>query len=115
MERIGHQDLYEVLQVSPRAHPIIITKAFRLLAALYHPDNTQTGDVAAFKQVVEGYRVLSDPLRRAYIILSGGGVLTTGGTMTNKTPGNNYNILNGPGGNGTAGPGAGTAKCFPVS
>jgi hypothetical protein len=59
------QDLYEALQVSQRAHPLIITKAFRLLAALYHPDNKQTGDAEAFKQVAEAYRVLSDPLRRA--------------------------------------------------
>ncbi len=65
MERGRLQDLYEVLQVSQRAHPLIITKAFRLLAALYHPDNTQTGDAEAFKQVAEAYRVLSDPLRRA--------------------------------------------------
>ncbi len=65
MDRVGRQDLYEVLQVSQRAHPLIITKAFRLLAALYHPDNKQTGDAEAFKQVAEAYRVLSDPLRRA--------------------------------------------------
>ena len=54
-----------MLQVSPRAHPLIITKAFRLLAALYHPDNKQTGDEEDFKQLAEAYRVLSDPLRRA--------------------------------------------------
>jgi curved DNA-binding protein len=65
VERRQLQDLYEVLQVSHRAHPLIITKAFRLLAALYHPDNKQTGDAEAFKQVAEAYRVLSDPLRRA--------------------------------------------------
>ncbi len=65
MERGRLQDLYEVLQVSQRAHPLIITKAFRLLAALYHPDNKQTGDAEAFKEAAEAYRVLSDPLRRA--------------------------------------------------
>ncbi len=65
MDKVGHQDFYEVLQVSPRAHPLIITKAFRLLAALYHPDNKQTGDGQTFKQIVEAYRVLSDPLRRS--------------------------------------------------
>ena len=65
MERGRPQDLYEVLQVSQRAHPLIITKAFRLLAALYHPDNKQTGDAESFKQAAEAYRVLSDPLRRA--------------------------------------------------
>ena len=65
MDKTQQQDLYEVLQVSPRAHPLIITKAFRLLAALYHPDNKQTGNEESFKQVAEAYRVLSDPLRRA--------------------------------------------------
>ncbi len=65
MERAQGQDLYEVLQVSPQAHPLIITKAFRLLAALYHPDNTQTGDQEAFKQLAQAYRILSDPVRRA--------------------------------------------------
>lgn len=61
----AHQNPYDVLQVSPRAHPMIITKAYRLLAAHYHPDNRQTGDDEAFKRVVEAYRILSDPLRRA--------------------------------------------------
>jgi curved DNA-binding protein len=36
-----------------------------LLAAFYHPDNKETGDPEAFKDVVEAYRVLSDPVRRA--------------------------------------------------
>ncbi len=65
MERAQDQDLYEVLQVSSQAHPLIITKAFRLLAALYHPDNTETGDQEAFKQLAHAYRTLSDPVRRA--------------------------------------------------
>lgn len=47
-----------------------------------------------------------DDTAETYIILSGSGILTTGGTMTDKKPMPNYNILNGPGGNGTAGPGA---------
>jgi len=65
MERTQGQDLYEVLQVSPGAHPVIITKAFRLLAALHHPDNQQTGDAETFKQLGHAYRILSDPVRRA--------------------------------------------------
>lgn len=51
-----------------------------------------------------------DDTAEIYIILSGGGVLTTGGTMTDKKPSANYNILNGPGGNGTAGAGAYSRK-----
>jgi curved DNA-binding protein len=64
MERTQGQDLYEVLQVSPRAHPLI-TKAFRLLAALYHPDNMQTGDEGRFKELGQTYAILGDPERRA--------------------------------------------------
>ncbi len=65
MDATSDQNPYDVLQVSTRAHPMIITKAYRLLAAHYHPDNKQTGNEESFKQVVEAYRVLSDPLRRA--------------------------------------------------
>ena len=56
---------YEALQVSRVARPLIITKAYRLLAAFYHPDNKETGDREAFHNVVAAYRVLSDPVRRA--------------------------------------------------
>jgi curved DNA-binding protein CbpA len=56
---------YEVLQVSRAAQPLIITKAYRLLAAFYHPDNKETGDREAFDNVVTAYRVLCDPVRRA--------------------------------------------------
>jgi len=58
-------DAYEILQLSPKAHPVMVTRAFRILAAMYHPDNEHTGDRAAFERVVEAYRLLSDPVRRA--------------------------------------------------
>jgi curved DNA-binding protein len=58
-------DYYELLQISRNAQPLMVTKAYRLLAAYYHPDNKETGDVEAFTPVVEAYRVLSDPVRRA--------------------------------------------------
>lgn len=65
MEKAGLPDHYEVLQVSRNAQPLIVTKAYRLLAAYYHPDNKETGDAEAFGPIVESYRVLSDPVRRA--------------------------------------------------
>jgi len=65
VERKQVQDLYDLLQVSPRAHPLILTKAFRLLAALYHPDNRQTGDEEIFKKISQAYEILCDPMRRA--------------------------------------------------
>src|SRR5215470_2887594 len=58
-------DAYETLQLSASAHPVMDTRAFRVLAAMYHPDNKNTGNRAVFERVVEAYRVLSDPVRRA--------------------------------------------------
>src|SRR5215475_487776 len=58
-------DAYEILQLSPKAHPVMVTRAFRILAAMYHPDNEHTGNRTVFESVVEAYRLLSDPVRRA--------------------------------------------------
>jgi curved DNA-binding protein CbpA len=58
-------DYYEILQISPNAHVETIHRVYRLLAVHYHPDNAETGDVEAFNEVLEAYRVLSDPERRA--------------------------------------------------
>ena len=60
----GAPDYYELLQVSRTAQPLMITKAYRLLAAFYHPDNQETGDREAFENVLAAYRVLCDPVRR---------------------------------------------------
>jgi curved DNA-binding protein CbpA len=57
-------DPYEVLQLNPKAHPLVVMRTFRLLAAMYHPDNKQTGDRAKFERVINAYRILSDPARR---------------------------------------------------
>ena len=54
-----------------------------------------------------------DQSAEVYIIQSGSGILTTGGTMVNKRPSANYNFLNGPGGSGTAGQGAYSRKVQP--
>ena len=56
---------YELLQLSPNASQLVITKIYRLLAAYYHPDNKQTGDEETFKSVLKAYEVLSDPTRRS--------------------------------------------------
>src|ERR1043166_9684507 len=58
-------DPYEVLQLHPNAHPLVVMRTFRVLAAMYHPDNKQTGDRVQFERVVNAYRMLSDPVRRA--------------------------------------------------
>ncbi len=58
-------DYYEVLQVNPKASPETIHRVYRLLAQQFHPDNRETGDERLFRQIVEAYRVLSDPEQRA--------------------------------------------------
>ena len=65
MQPDGFIDYYEVLQISPNAHPETIHRVYRLLAQHYHPDNKETGDVEAFTLVLEAYRILTDPERRA--------------------------------------------------
>lgn len=58
-------DLYEILQVSPRADRDTIERVFRHLAKRYHPDNQDSGDADTFGRIAEAYRVLSDPEQRA--------------------------------------------------
>ncbi|MFN8038353.1 MAG: PQQ-binding-like beta-propeller repeat protein [Acidimicrobiales bacterium] len=57
--------LYDVIGVDPAADEHAIHRAYRVRAMLSHPD--RGGDEAAFVELVEAYRVLSDPeQRRAY-------------------------------------------------
>lgn len=58
-------DHYETLQISPNADAETIHRVFRILAQRYHPDNRETGNTEAFRQVTEAYRVLAEPERRA--------------------------------------------------
>ena len=58
-------DLYEILQISSNAEPDTIHRVYRLLAQRLHPDNTETGNDAQFRQLNEAYQVLSEPERRA--------------------------------------------------
>src|SRR5215468_1121634 len=44
MDKPATPDYYEALQISRAAQSLIVTKAYRLLAAFYHPDNKETGD-----------------------------------------------------------------------
>jgi curved DNA-binding protein CbpA len=45
------RDAYEVLQVHPRAHEVVIRAAYRALAALYHPD--RDGSQASQRHMAE--------------------------------------------------------------
>lgn len=62
-------DYYELLQVHPKANADMVNRAYRLLAQIYHPDNTDTGDLEKFRQLTTAYKTLSDEsLRAAYDI-----------------------------------------------
>lgn len=61
----GGEDLYEVLQLNPKAEPDTIHRVYRLLAQRFHPDNSETGDEEEFKRITKAYEVLGDPARRA--------------------------------------------------
>jgi DnaJ-domain-containing protein 1 len=57
-------DHYEALQVSPNADQATIHRVYRILAARFHPDNTETGDAERFRRLSDAYQVLGDPARR---------------------------------------------------
>lgn len=58
-------DYYDVLQLSQSADNETLERVFRLLAKRYHPDNANSGNEEAFREVHEAYEVLKDPARRA--------------------------------------------------
>ena len=60
------KDYYQVLGVDKNATPADIRKAYRKLAAQYHPDRNPGNSAAAekFKEINEANEVLSDPDKR---------------------------------------------------
>lgn len=64
---VGRKNLYTMLQVHPRAHPLVIKAAYRTLMGPLrnHPD--LGGDVSRAQTINEAYETLTDPdRRRAY-------------------------------------------------
>ncbi|WP_321476775.1 DnaJ domain-containing protein [uncultured Paludibaculum sp.] len=59
------EDLYELLQVNPKALNDTIHRVYRMLAQRYHPDNRESGDEEAFKNVTKAFEILGSPERRA--------------------------------------------------
>ena len=60
-------DYYELMQISPNAELETIQRVYRMLAARYHPDNPNTGDMEQFLRLNDAYEVLSNPeLRNQY-------------------------------------------------
>lgn len=58
------KDYYSILGVSRSASDAEIKKAYRKMAAKYHPDKP-TGDEAKFKEISEAYETLSDAEKRS--------------------------------------------------
>ena len=63
------KNYYEVLEVSSKASPEIIEKAYKTLTRKYHPDlqskDKKNSSENQFKEIVKAYEVLSDPEKRA--------------------------------------------------
>jgi molecular chaperone DnaJ len=58
------KDYYEILGLKKGASKDEVKKAFRKLAAQYHPDK-KTGDEAKYKEITEAYAVLGDDKKKA--------------------------------------------------
>jgi curved DNA-binding protein CbpA len=62
------RDAYEILQVHPRAHQQVIQAAYRVLAALYHPDGeASSADTRRMAELNAAYaKVRTHDLRQGY-------------------------------------------------
>ena len=60
----GFQDYYETLQLSQNADADTITRVYHILVKRYHPDNQDTGNTQKFHEIVDAYKVLSEPDKR---------------------------------------------------
>lgn len=58
------KDYYDILGIDKSASKDDVKRAFRKLAAKYHPDK-KTGDEAKFKEISEAYSVLGDDKKHA--------------------------------------------------
>lgn len=80
-------DFYEILQVHPKATVEMVNRAYRLLAHVYHPDNSSTGDNEKFRQLTAAFKTLSDEsLRAAYDVARNAGVQTIWNVFKGAAP-----------------------------
>jgi len=106
---MADRNYYDILGVKRDATDDDIKKAFRKLAAKYHPD--AGGDEAKFKEVSEAYTTLSDKQKRKEYdqLLMFGGIPGAGrsgggyGGYTTNVGGNWQDIFGGMGGDGFGG------------
>jgi len=102
---IPKADLDLVLKNAPPSPPdrqlrVVDMGKYNLGVGIIHrgPTNDKPGD--PIPMIYHEYTAAT------YIITSGSGILTTGGTIVNKKASATVNVMNGPSGNGTAGTGA---------
>ena len=106
---ITKTDIDLVLKNAPASPPdrqlrVVDMGKYNLGVGIIHrgPTNDKPGDPIAM--------IYHDFTAETYIITSGSGILTTGGTIVNKKASPGVNVMNGPSGNGTAGTNAYSRK-----
>ena len=58
-------DYYNVLRVRPNCDAKSLEAAYHALLKMYHPDHAGAADTAKFNGVIEAYKALRDPTKRA--------------------------------------------------
>jgi curved DNA-binding protein CbpA len=58
------KDYYAILGVARGADWVTVHHAFRTLARRYHPDTGNASSSAKFREVLEAYQALRDPVQR---------------------------------------------------
>jgi curved DNA-binding protein len=58
-------DYYELMQISPNAEFETVQRVYRMLAARWHPDNAETGDMDKFQLLQTAHNILGNPEKRA--------------------------------------------------
>jgi hypothetical protein len=106
---ITKSDIDLVLKNAPPSPPdrqlrVVDMGKYNLGVGIIHrgPTNDKPGDPISM--------IYHDYTAETYIITSGSGILTTGGTIVNKKASAGVNVMNGPSGNGTAGANAYSRK-----
>src|SRR5437867_3652174 len=61
----GFVDFYELLQISPKAETETIDRIYKMLAARYHPDHPETGNLDLFLMLGQAHETLASSERRA--------------------------------------------------
>ena len=58
-------DYYNILRVKPNCDPKTLESAYHALLKMYHPDHSAEADTTKLNALIEAYRVLRNPSRRA--------------------------------------------------